>query len=157
MDSKAELYIKRADDKIILARINFDISINKKFKDMFKISENITFFNDVISGVYYAIFYAAKAYLLCRGIETFPPEEHRKTYEAFRDFVESGVLDKELLRIYDSEADKAETLLKIFFREKGKRGRFTYNMNANANIPFAEESINNAILFVSLIKKIVIK
>jgi len=42
--------------------------------------------------------------------------------------------------------------LKIFLLEKRKRGRFTYNVNANANIPYAKESVENARKFVSIIK-----
>jgi len=48
-------------------------------------------------------------------------------------------------------------LLKIFFSEKRNRGRFTYNINANANLPFAEQSIKNARIFASAIKSILDK
>ena len=101
---------------------------------------------------YYAIFYCAKAFLISLGVKTEPPEEHKKTYEEFKKIVESRKLDKQLAEIYEEETNKAETLLKIFLYEKRNRGRFTYNVNANANKPFAEQSIKNARFFCSTIK-----
>ena len=62
-------------------------------------------------------------------------------------------IHKKLNEIYEEETQKAQTLLKIFFEEKRNRGRFTYKINANANKPFAKQSIKNAITFVSTIKK----
>ena len=115
-------------------------------------TEVMNVLNEVISESYYSIFYSTKAYLLNKGIATFPPEEHKKTYVEFKNFVDSGKLDKDLLDIYEDAVNKAEELLKIFFTEKGKRGRFTYKINANATIPFAKESLNNAKKFVSSIK-----
>ncbi len=155
MDSKVKLYLERAENEIIIAKTNFEISTSLELKDILKISKEKTFFNNVISQCYYSIFYAAKAYLLSKEIRTYAPEEHRKTYEAFEKFVISGELDRQLLDIYNSEREKAEVLLDIFHLEKGKRGRFTYNINANANIPFAKESLENARTFVSIIKRII--
>jgi len=152
MDSMVNLYLQRAENEIILAKTNFDISVDNKLKDFLKIPKEKTFFNDVISQCYYSIFYSAKAYLLSRRIKTEPPEEHRKTYEEFKELINSGQLDKHLMDIYEKETEKAEVLLNIFHIEKGKRGKFTYNVNANANIPHAEESIRNAKKFASIIK-----
>ncbi len=157
MDSEVKLYLERAENKIILAKTNFEISSSNELKNTLKISIDRTFFADVISESYYAIFYSAKAYLLSKGIRTKPPEEHKKTYEEFKKFVESGEIDRELLEIYESETEKAEVLLKIFKTEKGKRGRFTYNVNSSANIPYAKESIENGIKFASSIKYVLEK
>ncbi|HJX50746.1 MAG TPA: hypothetical protein VJ438_04755 [Candidatus Nanoarchaeia archaeon] len=66
-------------------------------------------------------------------------------------------MDKELLEIYESELSKAEALLNIFLLEKSKRGRFTYNLKSEANLPYAQESIENARKFVSSLKKILEK
>ena len=63
--------------------------------------------------------------------------------------------DKELLRIYEAEIIKADFLLKIFQSEKKKRGTFTYQMKSEANLPFAQESIENARKFISNIKAII--
>ena len=85
------------------------------------------------------------------------PEEHRKTLQEFAKFVNNGVLDKELLIIYESEIAKADALLKIFKVERKKRGIFTYNVKSEANIPSANESIDNAIKFVSVIISLIEK
>lgn len=152
MDIRAKGYLDRAENELILAKANFDLSTQTSVKEMLKIPANKTFFNNVISESYYAIFYIAKAYLISQNIETSAPEEHRKTYDEFKKIVESKKLDGQLTEIYEEESNKAETLLRIFFDEKRNRGRFTYNLNANANMPFAEKSIQNARTFLSTIK-----
>ena len=155
MDFRVKSYLERAENELLLAKTNFEISISKELKKILKLPLERTFFNNVISQCYYSIFYTAKAYLLLEYIETSPPEEHKKTYLEFKKFVDSGILSKQLLEIYDKETEKADFLLKVFLGEKSKRGRFTYDINANANLPFAQESLNNAREFVSLIKAII--
>ncbi|MGE0792850.1 MAG: hypothetical protein AB7V77_01565 [Candidatus Woesearchaeota archaeon] len=155
MDIRVSGYLDRAENQLIIAKANFELSVNDKAKEVVFIPLDKTFFNNVISESYYAIFYTAKAYLISLGIQTSPPEEHKKTYEEFKKLVKENKLDKELFEIYDEESNKAETLLKIFFDEKRNRGRFTYNLNSNANKPFAEQSIKNSIVFVSTLKKII--
>lgn len=155
MDSKVKLYIERADNKLVIAKTNFDISVNINYKKFLNIPIEKTFFNEVISESYYAIFYAAKSYLLSKNIKTEAPEEHKKTLEEFKKFVVSGKLNKELLDIYEAETTKAETLLNIFFTEKRKRGLFTYNVKSSANIPYAQESLANSRKFVSMMRAII--
>jgi len=152
MDIKVRGYLDRSENELILANANFSLSTNDEVKLKLGISLNKTFFNNIISESYYAIFYCAKAFLISLGVKTEPPEEHKKTYEEFKKIVESRKLDKQLAEIYEEETNKAETLLKIFLYEKRNRGRFTYNVNANANKPFAEQSIKNARFFCSTIK-----
>lgn len=155
MDSEVNLYLNRATDELLLSKINFNISTNSELKKIHNIEQSKTFFNDVISESYYSIFYAAKAYLLTKGIKTSQPNEHKKTYKEFKQLVKQGIVDKELLKIYEAEIIKADSLLKIFHSEKKKRGTFTYQIKSEANLPFAEESIENARKFVSSIKAIV--
>ncbi len=155
MDLRVRLYLDRAENGLLLAKTNFEMSLSKELKKILNLPEDKTFFNDVISQCYYSIFYTAKAYLLLKFIETSPPEEHKKTYLEFKKFVESGILGRQLLEIYDRETEKADFLLKIFYGEKSKRGRFTYDVNSSANIPHARESLDNARTFVSLIKTII--
>ena len=157
MDIRVKGYLDRAENELILAKANFELSTQASAKEMLKIPANKTFFNNVISEGYYAIFYSAKAYLISQNIETSAPEEHKKTYDEFKKVVESKKLDRQLAEIYDEESNKAETLLRIFFYEKRNRGRFTYNLNANANLPFAQGSIKNAIIFLSTIKNLLEK
>ncbi|MBU0760711.1 MAG: hypothetical protein KJ600_01920 [Nanoarchaeota archaeon] len=152
MDIRVRGYLDRAENELVLAKANFELSTKQEVKSVLNIPLTKTFFNNVISENYYAIFYSAKAFLLSMNIKTEPPEEHKKTYDRFKKIVESKKLDKQLAEIYEEESNKAETLLKIFFDEKRNRGRFTYNLNANANMPFAEQSIKNAKFFASTIK-----
>lgn len=157
MDSRVDLYLIRAEDEFLLAEKDLKISINIQLKETLGIPKEKTFFYSVITHAYYSIFYSAKAYLLSKGIETKPPEEHKKTYKIFTKFVKEGILDKELLKIYEEEIIKADSLLKIFEIEKKKRGIFTYNIRSEANLPYANESIENSRKFVSAIKVILWK
>jgi len=152
MDSEVSLYLIRAEDEFLLANKDMQLSTEQKIKEILGIQKEKTFFYSVITHTYYSIFYCAKAYLLSKGIKTIAPEEHKKTYEEFAKFVKKGILDEELLKIYENEITKADSLLKIFKIEKKKRGLFTYNIRSEANIPYAQESIDNARKFISLIK-----
>jgi len=155
MDSEVNLYLLRAEDEFLLSQKDLQVSTDDKTKDLLGIPKDKTFYYSVISHAYYSIFYTAKAYLLNKGIKTKIPNEHKKVFKEFKKFVKDGILDKELLRIYEAEIIKADFLLKIFQSEKKKRGTFTYQMKSEANLPFAQESIENARKFISNIKAIV--
>ena len=146
MDSK--LYIHRAENEIKLAEIIFVISEEPNIqKETFKVNDPETYFSAVIAHSYYSIFYGAKAYLAKKGIEVSAPEEHRKSFDEFKKFVESGELDVELLKIYQEALVRAEYLLGIFKKEKKKRGEFTYKTMPQANKEPAKESIKHAKTF----------
>ncbi|MEM2131607.1 MAG: hypothetical protein QXR96_03715 [Candidatus Woesearchaeota archaeon] len=155
--SESILFIQRAENEIIAAQILFDISSNEELqKDIFKLEKEHTFYSNVISLSYYCIFYCAKAILLKYGIKTNAPDEHKKTLIAFeKKLVKTGILDYELLNIYKKVIVKAEQLLDIFSKEKGKRGTFTYQKLPQANIEPAKESLNNALFFFKNINKII--
>ncbi len=147
MDSKAEMYIKRAKTELETAEILYTVS--KEKPQNFNISSESTYYSGTISHSYYAIFYSAKAMLLTKNIETKAPEIHKKTLDAFeKEFIQSGLLDARLLVIYRQMIIRAETLLEIFKTEKKKRGDFTYNTIPQANIEPAQESIKNAKEFI---------
>ena len=143
MDSghKEILYIQRAKNELDLAKAIFKLSTNTSLKLEFELKKETTFFSNIISNSYYCIFYSAKALLYSRGITTEMPEEHRKTLE---ELVLSGEIDVSLLKIYKSIIIKADELLGIFRKEKGKRGRFTYQKLPQANLQPAKESMDNA-------------
>jgi len=146
MDST--LYLERAENELELAKIVFKITNEIDLQEkIFHIKEPLTFFSAVISHSYYCIFYTAKAYLIKKGIKIPPPEEHKKTYEEFKKFVNKGVLDVELLKIYEEVMIKADTLLEIFRREKKKRGDFTYQKIPQANKEPASNSLKHAKIF----------
>ncbi len=155
MDSEGKLYLTRAEDEFLLAQNDLRISTDLNTKEFLGITKEKTFYCSVISHAYYSIFYCAKAYLLTKNIVIKAPEEHKKTYEEFKKFVYSGELNKELLEIYEDAINKAETLLKIFFNEKRKRGLFVYNIKAEANLLHAEESIKRSKKFISLIEGLI--
>jgi len=152
MDSKVDIYLKRAKTEIETAEILEKVSQNKDTKQEFNIPPDSTYYSGVISHAYYAIFYSAKAMLLAKNIETESPEIHVKTFNAFKyEFIDSGLLDAKLLIIYKQMIIRAETLLEIFKTEKRKRGDFTYNTIAQANIEPAEESIRNTKTFLNIV------
>jgi len=150
MDSTAEIYLERADNEILAAESLKRLSEMPKDKEDFDLPSDVTFYSSVISHSYYAIFYAAKALLLTKGIKTYSPDIHKKTYLQFKDtFVDTGILDVNLLKIYTTMAVRADELLEIFKDEKWKRGNFTYNTIPQANKAPADESLNHAKFFVS--------
>src|SRR3989338_11691969 len=146
MDSK--LYIHRAENEIKLAEIIFMISEKPNIqKETFKVNDPETYYSAVIAHSYYSIFYGAKAYLAKKGVEVSAPEEHKKSFNEFKKFVESGEIDVELLKIYQKALIRAEHLLGIFKEEKKKRGEFTYRTMPQANKEPAKESIEHAKTF----------
>jgi uncharacterized protein (UPF0332 family) len=145
MDSKAEMFIKRARTEIDSAYILFEVSNRKELKEMLEISEEETCYSGAISHSYYAIFYCAKAMLLTKKIETDAPEVHKKTFDEFKKaFIDTGAMDAKLIMIYKEMIVRAETLLEIYKQEKNKRGNFTYNTIPQANREPAFESIKHA-------------
>jgi uncharacterized protein (UPF0332 family) len=147
MDSEHKIYLARAENELNLSVMVQKISDDKKLQvEIFRMKED-TYYSATISHAYYSIFYAAKAYLLLKGIKTEAPNEHKKTFEEFSKLVDKGVVDIELLRIYQSMLIKADTLLHIFGLEKGKRGKYTYRRIPQANQEPAQESIRNAQAF----------
>ena len=149
MDSDTKLYLERAGNELKLAEIIMQMSINKDLQTKIPtIDKPDTYFSSVISHAYYSIFYTAKAYLIMKEIITKASEEHKKTYDEFKRLVSQGIVDKELLRLYEEVLVKAEELLGIFKIEKKKRGEFTYQRIAQANLEPAKESLENAKTFL---------
>ena len=155
MDLNYKLYLERANNEIKFAEIGFFVSNDKNLQiDVFKIEQPETYYSSVISHSYYCIFYSAKSYLAKKGIKTEVPEEHKKTYNEFKKLVLQGIVDKELLAIYDDIMIKADNLLGIFKTEKKKRGTFTYQKLSQANLEPAKESLENAKTFFKHIRKL---
>ncbi|MBS3095759.1 HEPN domain-containing protein [Candidatus Woesearchaeota archaeon] len=159
MSDEAELYLQRAENELVAAQMLFDISSNPTLqKEQFKLEKDFTFYSTVISHSYYCIFYSAKAILIKEGIKTDAPEVHKKTIIAFEKYlVETGKLNVELLKIYKKIIVRAEELLGIFSKEKGKRGEFTYQKLPQANREPAKESLDNASFFFKNINKVIRK
>lgn len=156
MNHLSKLYLSRAENELIAGKILNEVSTNQQIqKEQFKLETSFTFYSSVISHCYYCIFYTAKAILMNEGIKTDMPNVHKKTLKAFKKFlVQTGKLDKHLFKIYEDMAIKADVLLEIFSSERGKRGRFTYQILPQANIQPAKESLENSDLFFKTIRKI---
>lgn len=149
MDSVVEIYLERAKNELLAAEALKRLSEEKRLKEGFGIPQATSFYSSTIGHSYYAIFYAAKALLLTKGVKTASPDIHKKTYDAFeKEFVTSGALDVELLRIYKTLAIRADELLGIFKQEKWKRGNFTYSTIPQANKEPAADSVRRAKIFV---------
>jgi len=158
MDSMAKLFVERAKNELKIAEILFRLSDDKEEKKDFDVKENMTFYSGAIAHAYYCIFYSAKAILSTKNIKTSAPEIHKKTFDSFKKyFVETGIIDAELLKIYKSMLIRADDLLDIFSVEKQKRGDFTYKTIPQANRQPAEESLKNAQKFATNIIKIIEK
>ena len=156
MDSMIEIYLNRANNEILLAQSIKRLSETPEDKENFNLPSDITFYSSVISHSYYSIFYAAKAILLTKDIKTYPPEVHKKTYDKFKEtFVDTGILDVNLLTIYKKMIIKADQLLQIFKTEKKKRGEFTYTTIPQANKDPANDSLDHARTFFNNIKKVI--
>lgn len=151
-----EIYLNRANNEILLAQSVKRLSENLEDKQNFDLPTDITFYSSVISHSYYSIFYAAKAILLTKDIKTSSPKVHKTTFDKFKEtFVDTGILDVNLLTIYKKMIVKADQLLQIFKDEKWKRGHFTYETIPQANKDPADESLGHARTFFNNISKVV--
>lgn len=158
MDSLVKVYLSRSENEFRLAKSLFILSGNEEIKKELEAETDDTFYSAVISHAYYAMFYAAKALLLTKNIDTKPPEIHKKTVDAFKkEFVDTGVLDVELLMLYKKMIVTADELLNLFGREKWKRGHFAYQTIPQTNMPVAEESLKNAKKFLQNIFAVINK
>lgn len=156
MDSGVSLWLDRAETEILAARSLKKPSEDDAAKKDFGIPAIATFYSGVISHAYYAIFYSARAALLSKKREISSPNIHKNAFHAFKKiFVDTGILDKHLLEVYEDVMISASDLLQIMKKEKSKRGDFTYQTLPQANKQPAEESLNNAILFVSRMKSLI--
>ena len=153
MDSEVKLLLDRADNELLTAKALKKISEEDALKNNLSVPTKTTFYSSVISHSYYSIFYSAMAALLSVGTKVSAPFIHNKAYDEFKKaFVDSGKLDNHILEAYEKMLIRAEDLLQIMKDEKSKRGKFTYKTFPQANKNPAEDSINNATLFISHIK-----
>ncbi|OIO64995.1 hypothetical protein AUJ68_04305 [Candidatus Woesearchaeota archaeon CG1_02_57_44] len=135
MDSA--LYLSRAENELVLADIIMRLSSDAQLQQrLVSTQKPLTFYSAVISHAYYCMFYAAKAYLLHCGIQTKPPEEHRKTCRAFA-------------RVWKAvNGDPAASTLQQWLREeRDKRSSSAYHRSAQHNRKPAQASLDRARIF----------
>ncbi|MEK6918364.1 MAG: HEPN domain-containing protein [Nanoarchaeota archaeon] len=155
MDSLNTLYFQRSENELRLAQTIFRISEDKEIKSALNLGD-MTFYSAVISHSYYSIFYSAIAYLLSKNIKISEKQgSHQKVFFEFKKLVEKGIIDSELLVIYEEVKIKAESLLVILKEERKKRTDFTYEKIPQANKDPAQTSLNNANNFFKYIYNIV--
>ncbi len=156
MDSKVKLLLDRADNELLAARSLQKLSDGEKLKTDLLLPPETTFYSSVINHSYYSIFYSAKAYLLHKNIKLSSEQgQHQQVYFKFKQLVQKGILQRELLEIYEDIKLKAEKLLDILYEEKEKRKIFTYQTIPQANKSPAEDSLKNASFFISHIKSFI--
>ncbi|MFW5846852.1 MAG: hypothetical protein ACOCUU_01710 [Nanoarchaeota archaeon] len=154
MDLKVKLLIDRALNEILTAKVLKKLSEVSSLKKNLEIPKDSSFYSDVIGHSYYALFYSAKAYLLSMKVNLKSQQgQHQQVYYEFRKLVYKGIIDKDLLNLYNNVKGKAEILLDILKTERAKRTNFTYKTLPQANKFPAEESLDNAISFVSHIRR----
>lgn len=158
MDSKVSLLIDRAENELLTSQALKKISENDTLKKDIELPLSTTFYSSVIAHAYYSIFYVAKAALSNINVEIGAPNVHKKAFVQFKKhFIDTNLLDKHLLELYEDAKVKAEDLLQIMEDEKKKRGNFTYRTFPQANKEPAEESLKNANNFIIHIKAFIQK
>lgn len=156
MDSEVKIMLDRADNEIIAAKALKKLSEDEKAQQELSVPNKTTFYSSVISHSYYSIFYAARAYLISKGIKLSSEQGvHQQVYFQFKRIIIEEPSGKEMLELYEGIKTKAEVLLDIFSDEKRKRKMFTYETISQANRSPAEESIKNASTFFSHILEFV--
>ncbi|MFP4524505.1 MAG: HEPN domain-containing protein [Candidatus Woesearchaeota archaeon] len=148
-----EIYLDRSENELDAARALLELSKDDALKRKLAIEGGRTFYNNSISCAYYAMFYAAKAYLASKDISTGPPQEHRQVYEQLRALAGEGEVDRQLLVAYRKLVIRAEELLRMYSCEREKRGTYTYHRLAETNRPVAEESLRHATGFHLHVRK----
>lgn len=155
MDLKVSLLIDRAENEILAAQALKRLSEENELKLEFSFPSSVSFYSSVISHSYYAVFYSAKAYLLARSNLILQEQgQHQQVYFEFRKLVKEGILSEDLLNIYEDIKGRAEVLLEIIKTEKEKRKNFSYETIPQANKQPADDSLTNALFFVSHIKQV---
>lgn len=156
MDSKVNLFIGRAENEILAAQSLKRLSEEDSLKTEFNLPISTSFYSSVISHAYYSIFYSAKAYLMHKNVSLLSKQgQHQQVYFEFRKLVNKGVIETELLKIYEDIKGKAEVLLDILKTEKDKRTNFSYETIPQANKQPAQDSLDNAIFFISHIRALI--
>jgi len=159
----AEFFMNNAKNSLESAKLLFKASYDgttKKFLGLVDFNGYLW----VINASYYSMFYMARALLesQCIGIKA-DQSIHQMTFNAFTYyFYLSGKLEKELvedLKEAGEEAseilgkEQAKGLVEDYFNEKGKRGRFTYEMGEIAIKAKAQTSLERAKRFNEEIRK----
>ena len=85
MDSKVRLLMDRAENEILAAQALKRLSEENSLKSEFNFPISTSFYSNVISHSYYAIFYIAKAYLLAKNVPLLSTQgQYQQVYFEFK-------------------------------------------------------------------------
>jgi uncharacterized protein (UPF0332 family) len=140
-----------------LSKTLFNISENINFKDTMGLTQKTTFYDWVIVSSYYSIFHSVHALLGMKQIKINSRLHHATLISFAYYFIESKELEDELFTIYKDAEKKAKGLLEIYEEEKEKRGIFQYHRLSKYNSEPAKESIENAVIFLNVVGKVLAK
>lgn len=154
---QSHLKWQKAVNDLSLAEGLLKISTSIKIKDILGYPNNATFFDWVIVCSYYSIFHATQALLGLKKIKIINRMHHATMISFARHYIINKELADELFFIYEDAENRAEELLEIFEEEKQKRGLFQYHRLSRNNLEPAEESINNAKIFLKSVQEVLTK
>lgn len=156
--TRIHLMFGKAQNNIKIGRAIFEISNNKKIKELLKLKEDDTFFDWVIQASYYAMYHAANGLLATKKIKIFRIDTHKATLYAFgKNFIITKELEDELFMMYEEAEQKALELFSSLAEEKQKRGFSAYERLSKMNIDPAKESLEHAQEFLKAIGEVLAK
>jgi len=154
---QSHLKWSKALNDLRLAEGLLKISTDPKIKKILGYSDDATFFDWVVVCSYYSIFHATQALLGIKRVKIVK-RLHNATLIAFaKHFIINNELAEELFLIYENAEAKAAELLDIFEEEKQKRGLFQYHRLSRHNLEPANESIDNARIFLQALQEVLKK
>jgi|SRR3989344_138027 len=158
-----EFFLDNARNSIDSASLLFNVSTNKELKE----SAGFPGFNGylwVINASYYSMFYTVRALLESEGIKIKTEQSvHKVVFDVLvYYFYLNGKIEKIMVEEFQEAGEeasevlareKAKELVENYLYEKGKRGRFTYEMGEVAMKNKAETSLERARKFNEEIRK----
>jgi uncharacterized protein (UPF0332 family) len=154
---QSRLKWQKSENDLLLARGILKLSTDRQVKAALKFPDNATFYDWVIVSSYYSIFHAAQALLGMKKIKITDRVHHATLISFARHFIINHELEDELFALYEDTESKARELLDIIEEEKAKRGIFQYHRLSRNNLEPAEESLDNAGIFLEAIGKVLAK
>ncbi len=159
-----EFFLSNSKNSFDTARLLFEVSSDDKFKKTLGFPE-FSGFLWVINASYYSMFYMVRALLEKEGIKLKTDYSiHFAVYNALiYYFYLTKKLEKNLIEEFSNAEEevsevlgkeKAKGLIEDYFKEKEKRGKFTYEMGLVALQNKAKTSLERARIFNGELRKL---
>jgi len=160
-----EFFLDNARNSVDSASLLYNASTDKELKE----SAGFPGFNGylwVINASYYSMFYTARALLESEGLKIKTEQSvHKVVFDALvYYFYMNGKIEKSMIEEFQEAGEeasevlgkeKAKELVESYLYEKGKRGRFTYEMGEIAMKNKARTSLDRAKKFNEEIRKMI--